>query len=313
MANQNDLLRDLCEKTHSMKHLENILKHLYDKQSNLECTVHDLQLSNAKEQADVKRLEGETLAAYFYVLIGKIEERLTIERTQALAVQAKLELAEHELQEVRKKISLHEAELESLTGCDEQYAALLKEKEDAVKESYNPMASEILRLEEEIAAAEHRLKEVCEALDAGDGAKESVRSVLDKLKKAEVWGAYDIAGGGLVSGLMKHSHLQRAQKELWYMRQKIEDFRTEISDVDIHADLLVNIGGFSQFIDVFIDDIFSDLYTLDLIQSSKSQLRHVIEQIKDVIRKLQESKKNLEKEIEELAEEHDKLLVNIEI
>lgn len=48
-----------------MNHLENILNHLYEKQSSLECTVHDLQLAYDKEQADVKQLEGRTFAAFF--------------------------------------------------------------------------------------------------------------------------------------------------------------------------------------------------------------------------------------------------------
>lgn len=311
--NRNDELRELYVKAHSMKHLEYILNHLYDKQSELECIVHDLQISNDKEQADVKKLEGKTFAAFYYGLIGKIDEKLTVERAEALAAQAKLESAENELQEVRKNISKHETELQALSGCDEQYNALLKEKRTAINESANPQAAEILRIEEEIAAAEYRLKEIDEALDAGDDAKEFAKDVLCELNSAEEWGTYDVVGGGLVAGISKHSHLDSAQKKLWYMRESIEQFRTEISDVEIHADLLVSVDSFSQFADIYIDDIFSDFCMLDQIKNSKSQVRHVIAQINDVIRRLCETKNGLENEIEKLNEEHDNLLVDIEL
>lgn len=311
--NRNDELRELYVKAHSMKHLEYILNHLYNKQSELECTVYDLQISNDKEQADIKKLEGKTFAAFFYGMIGKLDERLTIERAEALAAQAKLESAENELQEIRNTISKHEAELQALSGCDEQYAALLREKRSAIKESANPQAAEILRIEEEIAAAEYRLKEINEALDAGDDANECAKDVLCELNSAEEWGTYDVVGGGLVAGIAKHSHLDNAQKKLWYMRENIEQFRTEISDVEIHADLLVSVDSFSQFADIVFDDIFSDFYMLDQIKNSISQVRHVIAQINDVIRSLRDAKNGLETEIEKLNEEHDNLLVNIDL
>lgn len=311
--NRNDELRELYVKAHSMKHLEYILNHLYNKQSELECTVYDLQISNDKEQADIKKLEGKTFAAFFYGMIGKLDERLTIERAEALAAQAKLESAENELQEIRNTISKHEAELQALSGCDEQYAALLREKRSAIKESANPQAAEILRIEEEIAAAEYRLKEINEALDAGDDANECAKDVLCELNSAGEWGAYDVVGGGLVAGIAKHSHLDNAQKKLWYMRENIEQFRTEISDVEIHADLLVSVDSFSQFADIVFDDIFSDFYMLDQIKNSISQVRHVIAQINDVIRSLRDAKNGLETEIEKLNEEHDNLLVNIDL
>ncbi len=125
-------------------------------------------------------------------MIGKIEERLTVERAQALAAQAKLESAEHELEKVCKIIVEYEAELQSLNGCDEQYNALLEEKKAAVKSSDNPKSSEILQLEETIIAAESQLKEVCEALNAGEAALESARNILDKVNRAEDWAMYDV-------------------------------------------------------------------------------------------------------------------------
>ena len=83
--------------------------------------------------------------------------------------------------------------------------------------------------------------------------------------------------------------------------------------MDIHADLIVSLDGFSQFTDIFLDDFFSDFDALEQIKSSKAQVRHVIEQVKTVIRQLQESRQKLQEEIDKLNEKHDRLVVDIEL
>lgn len=47
--------------------------------------VQALEKAKQSEQADVDRLEGRTLAAFFYNAIGKMEEKLTQERREAYA------------------------------------------------------------------------------------------------------------------------------------------------------------------------------------------------------------------------------------
>lgn len=52
---------------------------------------------------------------------------------------------------------------------------------------------------------EQRLKEIKEAKEAGNRALTSLHSAQDMLKSAGNWGLLDMFGGGLISGMAKHS------------------------------------------------------------------------------------------------------------
>ena len=55
------------------------------------------------------------------------------------------------------------------------------------------------------------LRETEEALRAGQEAHRQAQQVLDTLRSAKGWGVYDLLGGGMISGLIKHSRMDQAQ------------------------------------------------------------------------------------------------------
>ena len=81
-----------------------------------------------EEQADVDRLEGRSLAAFFYNVVGKMDEKLTQERQEAYAARVRYDAAARELAGSEEDLARCHAELEELDGCEERYAALLREK-----------------------------------------------------------------------------------------------------------------------------------------------------------------------------------------
>ena len=68
------------------------------------------------------------------------------------------------------------------------------------------------------------LRETEEAIGAGQEAHRQAQQVLDSLRSARGWGIYDLLGGGMLSGLMKHSRMDRAQQQLESLRQALERF-----------------------------------------------------------------------------------------
>ena len=75
------------------------------------------------------------------------------------------------------------------------------------------------------------LRETEEAIGAGQEAHRQARQVLDSLRSARGWGIYDLLGGGMLSGLMKHSRMDSAQQQLESLRQALERFNRELKDV----------------------------------------------------------------------------------
>ena len=57
-------------------------------------------------------------------------------------------------------------------------------------------------------------KEIREARAAGERALDCLYAARDQLSSARNWGVVDLLGGGLISGLMKHSKLENAEAEI---------------------------------------------------------------------------------------------------
>ena len=236
-----------------------------------------------QQQADVDRLEGRSLSAFFYNVIGKMNEKLTQEKQEAYAARVKYDAAARELAGIEEDLHRCEAELESLQGCESRYEAVLKEKIQAVKKAGGDVAEQILKLEERTAYLESQKRELEEAISAGRAALTTADQIAGSLDSAEGWGTWDLFGGGLISDLAKHSHLDDAQASVEFLQSQLRRFKTELSDVTISADFQVNIDGFLRVADYLFDGIFADWTVLDQIHQSQAQVQNTRSQICNVL------------------------------
>lgn len=133
-------------------------------------TPRELEQRFREEQTDVERLEGRSLSAFFYNVIGKKDEKLTQERQEAYAARVKYDAAVGELAGIEEDLARCQAELDSLRDCEDRYAAVLREKTQAVKAAGGDAAEKILKLEEREADLESQGRELDEALAAGEAA-----------------------------------------------------------------------------------------------------------------------------------------------
>ena len=87
----NEQLRVLYDMVCRKQHLEKLQEELLSQKNMLLEEVEKLKKSSLKEQADVERLEGGSLASFFYNVIGKMDEKLTKEREEEIKVKKALE------------------------------------------------------------------------------------------------------------------------------------------------------------------------------------------------------------------------------
>lgn len=97
-------------------HLEAVLRDLHNQKRELDIKVADLNRAKQDEQTDVDRLEGRSLAAFFYAVVGKKEEKLDKERREAYAASVKYDAAVRELSAVEEDIARYESELREYPG-----------------------------------------------------------------------------------------------------------------------------------------------------------------------------------------------------
>jgi len=286
VAYYDESIKLLRRKVEQKKHKEAKLKELHAQCETLRTKADALRKDRLDEQADVDRLESHSLAAFFYGVIGKMDEKLDKEREEAYAAGVKYDVAARELYSVEEDIKRYEAELGQLRECELQYEQALKDKVDAIKLLATQKAQEILQSEERICYLEGQAKEIQEAIRAGQAALETTDSILSSLDSAEGWGTWDLLGGGLISNMAKHSHLDEAQQRVEYLQLQLRRFKTELTDVTIHADMKISIDGFLCFADYFFDGLFADWAVLDKINQSQTQVQNTKNQIEVVISRL---------------------------
>lgn len=309
MTYYDEKLKALQEKISRSRQLTSMLNELRIQRDTIAARVRELETIKMDEQADVDRLEGRSLASFFYNVIGKMDERLNKEREEAYAARVKYDAAARELEAIDGDIQRCESELSGLRGCEREYEATLREKANAVKSAGGARAEEILKLEERHAYLESQKKELREAISAGNSARSTAESVLSSLDSAEGWGTWDLLGGGLLADMAKHSHLDEAQGAIERLQSQLRRFKTELADVTIHADMQVNVDGFLRFADYFFDGLFADWAVMDKISQSQSQVQSTKNQIDSVLSRLNSMMSAAEREQAQTKSKLDALVL----
>lgn len=309
MTYYDEKLKVLQEKISRSRQLTSMLNELRSQRDTIAARVRELEAIKMDEQADVDRLEGRSLASFFYNVIGKMDERLNKEREEAYAARVKYDAAARELEAIDGDIRRCESELSGLRGCEREYEATLREKANAVKSAGGAHAEDILKLEERHAYLESQKKELREAISAGNSARSTAESVLSSLDSAEGWGTWDLLGGGLLADMAKHSHLDEAQGAIERLQSQLRRFKTELADVTIHADMQVNVDGFLRFADYFFDGLFADWAVMDKISQSKSQVQSTKNQIDSVLSRLNSMMSAAEREQAQTKSKLDALVL----
>jgi chromosome segregation ATPase len=284
------------------------LTDLYQQRDQLRRQRQVLTDALAKEQGDVDRLEGMSLAALFYSFLGKKEEKLDQEKAEACAAAARLGTVTRQLTAVEQDITHYEGQQDNLSRCEARYHQLIQEKSDYLK-GQNPTQGEaICRLEGQIAQLNSQLVEIREAIAAGEAAAAQTDAVQQELSSANRWGTFDLLGGGMISTAVKHSHLDTAQREIESLQTLLNRFHTELSDVTIYADIQAQTGEFLRFADYFFDGIFADWMVLNHIHDVQDQIGDVQNQLSELLKRLLAMSEDLTAQMDSLRQQLDALI-----
>ena len=313
MNGTDEALKSLQRQTLEKKRLDARLRELYAQRETLQKQTEGLELARQKEQADVDRLEGRSLAAFFYHAVGRLDEQLDKERQEAYAAQVKYDAAARELAAVEADAASCEVRLSQLEGCEQRYETALAEKAAALRESGSAAAQELLDAEARIADLEGQLREIREAADAGEAALNAADQVLETLDSAEGWSTWDVVGGGLLADLAKYEDLDNAQEQVEQLQEKLRQFKTELADVTIEAELQVSVDGFLRFADVFFDGLFADLAVMEHINDSQKKIRNTQKEIQAVLDRLTAMRKEISADLDSERERADRITLDTPI
>lgn len=311
MSEYGEKVRILKEKVLRKAHLEKLLEELEIQRADLEDKVYRYGLTKAREQKEADRLEGRSLTAFVYTVIGKKEEKLEKEQREAKEAAVRYDAAARELDAVKSDIERYGAELLSLKTCEAELESALASAVAEIKGSDKPEREEILRLEQERAVLLNKLRELDEAVAAGDAAHKTVSEIKIKLDKAVNMGEWDLFGGGVLPDIMKHGYLDEAQGLVETLQTELRRFKTELADVQFDADFRINEDGFLRFADYFFDGFFVDLASLRKIEKSRDYVLSVKRDLENVLNAVVEEQMKVDAELAALKEKLEALIISL--
>jgi len=290
--------------------LERKLDDLHSQRRHYDNIIISLRAAFRKEQEDVAKLEGRSLANYFYQVIGKLDDKLDQERKEAYAAKVKLDAAERELAGIELDIKEIQEHITDALVAEARYKDALELKRRQLKDSGTQVADQILSMEERISALQAQKQEIKEAISAGYSARGTADRILSELEDADGWNTWDIlGGGGIITHMAKHSHLDEAQDLVQELQCQLRRFKTELADIQISANMQVNIDGFLRFADYFFDGIFADWAVGDKINQSLASVNSIQSQIDCMLGKLNEMEEQADRELAAMKQQMEALVL----
>jgi len=302
-------LEEVQQKIHRLNKIDAILADLRNDEAVLRHKVYELKAVLDKEILDVEKLDSTNIVSIFYSITGKLEDKKEKEQREALSAKLKHDQASYDLYNIETEISKLTEERENYKGCVNEYNSLYQQKKNLLIKSDSASANKILEMRGKIEDSKRNLKEIKEAVSAGQSAANSLDAALDSLSSAQGWGTWDLLGGGLISDLAKHSHIDDAMSEAERAHQKLREFKSELADVRINYDIRFETDGFAKFADFFFDGLIADWYMQSKIDNSYESIANVKNQVESTIFKLQQIENEGKQYLERLENELKNIII----
>lgn len=310
MQDINKKLTDIRIKIEEKNRLNSILSKLNDEKKEAVSKKNKLLKQLNKERKDVEKLENLSLSNFIQTIIGKKDEKLEKEKSEFLSAKLKYDTADAEVKRLDKEIERVNARISEIGDLNNEYQSLIKEKEKILINSSREIKEKLDNINEREVSLEKLNMEIREAITAGEEVLRSLDRVYDALKSAKNWGTFDMLGGGMLSGLVKHGKIDKAQSEINKTQYLIKRFHRELNDIGGEVNLSIEVSSFLKFADFFFDNFFTDMFVQSKIHESQLSVSRAIEKVKYVINELKRRYSNNNTEIEKLRKEREEITLN---
>lgn len=131
------------------------------------------------------------------------------------------------------------------------------------------------------------LKEIREAITAANRALDSLENAQHELKGAKNWGLLDLFGGGMVTTMLKHGRMDKAQSQIEDAKYYLQVLKKELRDIDIPMNINVEVGSFLSFADLFFDGMVADWLVQSRINDAIRQVDMAHARVLEILGNLQ--------------------------
>ena len=208
MRNIQEIDRELeraRQKMERSRKLDVILQDLKEQSGRRRRAEEEARAVLEKEQGDVEELERMSLVSFLARIQGDLESRKEEERREAAMAKARYDAAKWDLEDLDRRFREAVREKERLQGLEEQYQALLDEKEEILRSQGGVQSQRLGQLAQEQERTAGELREVQEAIQAGLAAQRALGEMISDLSGAEKLGRLGYGRG------RHHEHLCQAR------------------------------------------------------------------------------------------------------
>lgn len=274
-------------------------------------TLQDAKDTLRRESNDVEALEGYSLTALFYTILGTHEERLEKERQEQLAAVLKHDQAVETVQSLEGQMCELNYQLDVLGDLETNYLRLISDKADYLHRTDNPATARLIEIAEALSDLASQRKELREAVRAGEWAERSLNAVQNSLSSASGWGTADLLGGGLVTTMIKHSRIDTARQHAHTAQRDLLRFQRELADANQRLHVALEIGGFSKFADYFFDGLISDWIVQSKINNASRQCAEMTCAVRAAVRECETRLAKVEAKINHRERERRQLIESV--
>lgn len=262
-----------------------------------------------KEFKDVEKFNKISVVNIISTIFNFREEKLYKEEQEYLEAKLRYEEYRVTVEELKNDLETTESRIESVSNYEERYEELIQEESELLKGIDLNKRLELEEIEDSINRYVKEGIEIKEAIDEAINCDFTVNSALKYLNDASGLAIWDILGGGAVTSIMKHDAVNSAKKEIERLGYAITKLEKELSDINM-INISENFNNIesSYLVDVFFDNIFTDISVSNKIDSSLGSVRNVKNKLDRCKEELYEKEKNNNEELIKLRKKYKELV-----
>jgi len=304
----NNKIFKLREKMNRKQKLESMLEQAKKELDMQKNRKDELNKILNKEEKDVKKLESLSITGLFYSILGSKEEQLDKERQEYLAAKLKYDECLNSISDIETEIINYKEELRKYFDLDKEYEKFLKEKQELILGKNDEKSQMLIANLDKATDLELDIKEVKEAINAGNNLHSALSQLIKTLESAKSWGTWDVLGGGIIATAAKHSKIDEAKEQVYNVQSLIRAFEKELSDIEMSTDIDINISSFDTFADYFFDGLIFDWIVQSKINDSLDRVINLDRKVEKLINLLINDIYKLENKLETVKESIDRLM-----
>ncbi|MFJ1627335.1 hypothetical protein [Marinilactibacillus psychrotolerans] len=271
-----------------------MVRKLNDAKKDVENCTNKYQQAKVHYEEETEDIEeaGEKSFAYFIrTVIGSQERKIEKEKQEQIEARYQLDKVSEQLEEAKANyeqlafnVTKTRAELEDLKKIIAVSDPSYKEKVD--EESKKRMGWR------------QELVEVDEAFNAGESILNRIDEALKYLGSANSWSTMDMLGGGFFTDMMKYDKIDEAENLMSKVESELRRYELELKDVEYEWNSSYEfISGGHRAMDIFFDNIFTDISNNKKINNNINSLENLKNQIITVQNRLKGMKREIKEKI----------------